>query len=135
MTATLRDVFVIREELSALGFVIPITGGANTPEELVRDYVITPGVRAELPRIFDPLQHLFDKRSGEVGWFVHGSFGSGKSHFMAFLGFLLEDRDVAWSKDDALIHGLAGTHRPWIATRRPLVVRENLLSAAREGSR
>jgi hypothetical protein len=135
MTLTLRDVFVIREELSALGFVVPITGGPGTPDELVRDYVITPGVGAELPRIFDRLHHLFDKRSGEVGWFVHGSFGSGKSHFMAVLGFLLEDRDVAWAKDDPVIAKLAAVHRPWLAARRPLVVRENLLSAAREGLR
>ena len=132
---TLQDAFLIPEDASALGFVVQLGGDASKADELVADYVLTPGVRDILPGIFTRLHHLFDQRHGEVGWFVHGSFGSGKSHFMALLSYLLENRDVAWAKPDDLIARLARDHRGWIAERRPLVVRENLLSAAKQGDR
>jgi hypothetical protein len=135
MSQTLQDAFVIPEDAGALGFVVQISGDAKPPAELIGDYVLTPGVRDMLPGLFDRMHHLFDLRSGEAGWFVHGSFGSGKSHFMALLSYLMENLELAWAKDDPLIGDLAARHRGWIATRRPLVVRENLLSASTEGSR
>jgi hypothetical protein len=54
-----------------------------------RDYVITPAVEKELPEILDDMKQVFD-RGEEYGRFIHGSFGSGKSHFMTMLSLLIE---------------------------------------------
>ncbi|MCB9177788.1 MAG: hypothetical protein H6648_11590 [Caldilineae bacterium] len=131
---SLKDAFDIPDSISALGFVVRISGEAHKAEDLVQDYVLTPGVRAELERILAALQRT-TKRGDDLGWFVHGSFGSGKSHFMAYLGYLLENVPAAWAKDDPTIAALGPKHRDWIADRKLLVVRENLMSAASEGSR
>lgn len=132
MTLQLQDAFDIPQDVGALGFVVSIADGAKSREALLAEYVLTPGVQKRLPDVLRSLQHPFDKRGGEVGWFVHGSFGAGKSHFMAFLGALLEDDEAAWAKLAAHknLAALAGQHRGWIRERRLLVVRENLLSAA-----
>ncbi len=134
MTTTLNDVFNIPTDLTALEFVVRIRGGESTPQELVDEYVLTPGVRTELARILKVMKGTTG-RGDDLGWFIHGSFGSGKSHFMAVLGYLLENKDFAWQKDDPHIGELAGQHRSWLSQRRLLVVRENMMSASVEGSR
>lgn len=96
-------------------------------QKLVADYAFTPTVERELPAILEQMRHVFD-RGEEMGRFIHGSFGSGKSHFMALLGMLLEDNGIAWSTDAAVMGALA-SHREWIRRARPLVVRLHMLTA------
>jgi hypothetical protein len=73
------------------------------------------------------MRHTFASR-GDLGRFVHGSFGSGKSHFLGFLGLLLEGRSHAWAKDDPAIRSLASTHRAWLGDAKLLVVRLHMLT-------
>ena len=49
-------------------------------------------VAKELPIILDKMRHAQERRA-DMGRFIHGSFGSGKSHFMSLLSMLLRDRD------------------------------------------
>lgn len=138
MPLTITEAFDLPspDEIRALGFVVQLTDADEDTRarRLVDDYVITPGVREELKRILNFVQRTF-ARGQEVGWFLHGSFGSGKSHLMSYLGFLMEDRDFAWQKPDPLVAELARRHRADIQARRPLVVRLHMLSADYEGSR
>jgi hypothetical protein len=119
-----------RTEISALNFVIKLESERSDQEtrKLVEEYVLTPAVTQEIPRILQFMRDIWS-RGEELGWFIHGSFGSGKSHFMSFLGMLLEDVEVAWSKPSEAIQKLAGSHRPWVREARPLVVRIHMLSA------
>lgn len=135
MTTTIQDAFKLPtpDEIRAIGFVVRIEGegvGAGGGG-VVDSYVITPHVREELPKVFASLKGCCD-RGQEVGWLVHGSFGSGKSHFMSFLGKLLEGDTAAWAKDHDVIRGLARDHRDWIAASNLLVVRIHMLSANRK---
>lgn len=135
MTLTVTQAYDLpsRDEITALGFVIKLTeADPQTRAKLVSQYVLTPRVREELPKIFQTL-HRVVNQTGEVGRFVHGSFGSGKSHFLAFLGMLLEDDAVAWAKPDAAIAELAAEHRSWVREAGLLVVRLHMLTAARTG--
>ena len=120
-----------REDITALGFVVRLseTEDRAADERLVRDYVITPTVATELPTILSSMRHTFASR-GDLGRFVHGSFGSGKSHFMSFLGLLLENRDFAWAKGDAALQALGPTHRQWLGEAKLLVVRLHMLTTA-----
>lgn len=144
MTTTITDVFDLPrpEDIRAMGFVIKLSEAAPSPEEvrrLVDDYVITPTVEKELPRILDDMKQVFD-RGEEYGRFIHGSFGSGKSHFMTMLSLLLENAPPAWAKFRTLLsaHRKAqqqkGTGKgdtdpeAWLPKANLLVVRIHMLS-------
>src|SRR5438105_4798764 len=105
MALTLREAYELPrpEDIRAMGFVIKLREAAPDGDEvkkLVGDYVVTPAVGQELPKILDDMRQVFE-RGEEYGRFIHGSFGSGKSHFMTMLSLLLEDVPAAWAKKDA----------------------------------
>ena len=131
MTLTISQAFDLpaREDITALGFVVRLSEAEDrlADERLVRDYVITPTVATELPVILSSMRHTFAAR-GDLGRFIHGSFGSGKSHFLAFLGLLLEERSFAWAKDAEAIRALAPVHGAWLADAKLLVVRLHMLT-------
>ncbi len=131
---TLDDVFEIPSGISALDFVIQIDEGEHSPQRLVDSYVLTPGVQDDLRAVLTRMKAELKQGKG-VGWFIHGSFGSGKSHFMGYLSYLLENSDVAWQKDHPFVGELRSQFRPWVAERELLVVRVNLMSAARQSDR
>jgi hypothetical protein len=88
------------EDIRAMGFVVKLREldpNSQEVEQLARDYVVTPAVAKELPRILDDMKQVFD-RGEEYGRFIHGSFGSGKSHFMTMLSLLVEGAQPAWKK-------------------------------------
>ena len=101
-TLTVTEAFELprAEDIRARGFVIKLREAEADSDEvkkLVTDYVITPAIERELPRILDDMKQVFD-RGEEYGRFIHGSFGSGKSHFMTMLAILLENVSPAWDK-------------------------------------
>lgn len=134
MTLTIHEAFDLpsREDITAQEFVVKLQTEDDEARDrkLVEDYVFTPTVEQELPLIFDALRHVHE-RGEEMGRFIHGSFGSGKSHFMALLGMLLRNRDVAWSKKAEVIEALR-PHRDWIGDANLLVVRLHMLTADEE---
>lgn len=134
-TLTINDVFDLPrpEDITALGFVVRLEdGGAAKNQQLVDDYVLTPAVRGELPKILKTMRDV-RSRGEEHGRFVHGSFGSGKSHFMSFLGMLLEGDAIGWAKRDELMQELAAEHRDWIDEANLLVVRLHMLTVNKKG--
>ncbi|NYG54950.1 phage resistance protein [Nocardioides perillae] len=89
MTTYLRDVITIPERVSASDFVVGLAEGVQDKRRTLDDYVVTP----QLAECFDKALGLVagalqDRRSRAA--FLHGSFGSGKSHFMAVLYQLLQ---------------------------------------------
>jgi hypothetical protein len=80
--------------------------------------VVTPQLKVAFDEALGLVGAALAENSSKASY-VHGSFGSGKSHFMAVLHALL-DRDV-----DALEHpdlvGVAGRH-PWLTEKRLLLV-------------
>src|SRR5262249_4536479 len=108
MTTTIRDAFDLPrpQDIRAMDFVIKLREADPSSDEvrqLVEDYVITPTVEKELPRILDDMKQIFD-RGEEYGRFIHGSFGSGKSHFMTMLALLIETAAPAWKKFRPLLN-------------------------------
>lgn len=98
MTTFLRDVLVIPEQAGAEDYVLRLTDSvtAGGAARALDDYVVT-----------DALKESFDQALGLVadaltsgisrGAFLSGSFGSGKSHFMAVLHALLRHTQAARS--------------------------------------
>lgn len=128
------------EDIRAMGFVVKLREsdpGSDEVKQLVDDYVITPAIEKELPRILDDMKQVFD-RGEEYGRFIHGSFGSGKSHFMTMLSLLLEGAQPAWKKFRPLLNAHkdsqatkgrdSADHEAWLAKAGLLVVRIHMLS-------
>ena len=99
MSALLQDVLVIPEHTGAEDYVLRLTDSIE-PAEIARtvdEYVVTPA----LGDAFDTALGLVAESmtSGvSRGAFLTGSFGSGKSHFMAILHALLRHDPTARAK-------------------------------------
>ena len=81
---TVRQLFDIPERVHQGDYVLKLTEGLQNPEETAGLYVTTP----KLVDAFDRALGLVGDalRSGQSkASYLHGSFGSGKSHFMAML--------------------------------------------------
>ena len=96
MTDThVKPLFELPESIHKIGFVEVLSEAIVNSKRTAETYVVTP-----------PLAAAFDDTLGIVGAslkdarsraaFLHGSFGSGKSHFMALLSLLLDGNEDAW---------------------------------------
>ena len=60
----------------------------------VTEYVITRDVRKHMVTFFDRYGESFNAPTMDIGVWISGFFGSGKSHFLKMLSYLLENKDV-----------------------------------------
>lgn len=88
LTLPLREAIHIPEAVHDADFVLQIDKAQNQPEQTLNDYVVTPGIAAAFRDGLELVRSAFENTSAR-GAFVHGSFGAGKSHFMAVLHMLL----------------------------------------------
>lgn len=69
----------------------------NTDEVLkqeVKEYVITKDIRKHLIDFFNHYGSSFEEPTADVGVWISGFFGSGKSHFLKMLSYLLENKEI-----------------------------------------
>ena len=122
----LREFIHIPERTSTSDFVLRLTEGVVDAEVTLRDYVITD----RLVDNFDEALGLIASAMGGGGSkaaYLHGSFGAGKSHFMAVLHALLRGEPAARARDE--FAGLLAKHDGWLTGRRFLLVPYHLLGA------
>lgn len=122
----LREIFDLPEQVHQGDFVLRLTDGLNAPAETVRDYIATP----ELVKCFDQalgvVKGAIDSRMSK-GAYLHGSFGSGKSHFMAILSLLLRGDPSARSKPE--LAQVVSKHNGWTQGKKFLVVPYHMINA------
>ncbi len=97
----------------------------DDPSELrdnVKDYTITPTVAEELPELVDRIVASVRRHEPGEGHYVHGAFGSGKSHFMGILGLILANNAAIWEKAHEVIRGIHANYGDWLAESAVLVV-------------
>jgi hypothetical protein len=128
VSTLLRDVIDIPERAGAEDYVLRLTDsvGHDAARRTLDEYVVT-----------DALAEAFDTALGLVaegitsgtsrGAFLTGSFGSGKSHFMAVLHALLEQEPAARSKPE--LQPVVAKHDPALADRKILPLAFHLLDA------
>lgn len=88
LTLPLRDTIHIPEAVHDDDFVLRIHEAQEAAESTLRDYVVTDSIA----RAFDSGLALVGstlKGGTAKGAFIHGSFGAGKSHYMAVMELLL----------------------------------------------
>jgi hypothetical protein len=107
-------------------FVLKLTEGVDRAEETLRSYVVTP----QLVQCFDQALTLIRSAvegGSSKGAYLHGSFGSGKSHFMAVLSLLLQGNTAARSVPE--LADAVSRHNRWTEGKRFLVVPYHLIGA------
>ena len=87
-TIFIKDLLDLPEQVSRGDFVLRLTEGITRPDETLRDYVVTKQLVGRFDAALVLIKSALEQRSSKAAY-LHGSFGSGKSHFMAVLHLLL----------------------------------------------
>ena len=95
----LKDLIEIPESVHKSDFVISLADGISDPEAVVDHYVVTPQLLDCFREALDLVCAAAEDKDSK-GAYLHGSFGSGKSHFMAILHLLLRGDTHARSKPE-----------------------------------
>ncbi|WP_349827920.1 DUF6079 family protein [Brevibacterium litoralis] len=85
----LRDAIHINPEVHDDDFVLQISRIEEAHAQMVRDYVVTPEIAEQFDSGLSLVSAAVRGPNRSKGAFVHGSFGSGKSHYMAVMHLLL----------------------------------------------
>ena len=92
----LRDLINIPERVHQGDFVLKLSEGVTHAEATLRDYVVTPQLVDAFDNALGFIKQSVES-SGSKAAYLHGSFGSGKSHFMAVLNLVLAGNTQARS--------------------------------------
>ena len=71
---------------------------ADVLKQEVKEYVITRDIRKHMITFFNNYAESFREPTADVGVWISGFFGSGKSHFLKMLSYLLENKKVDGKK-------------------------------------
>ncbi|MDQ3647621.1 MAG: DUF6079 family protein [Actinomycetota bacterium] len=122
----LRELIEIPERVGRGDYVFALQDAVKEPERVLADYVVT-----------DQLAESFNEALAFVGGalrggeskatYLHGSFGSGKSHFMAVL-YLLLAHDAA-ARSVAELQPAVARHDEWIQGKRFLLVPIHMINS------
>src|SRR5215210_1024561 len=96
MAKLIRELIEIPERVHKGDFVLRLSEGVEHPTETLRSYVVTEQLRESFHQALDLVRRAVEGGRSE-GAYLHGSFGSGKSHFMAVLNLLLRGNAEARS--------------------------------------
>lgn len=86
--AFIRDLISIPDRVHQGDFVLKLSDGVAHAEQTLRDYVVTPQLAEAFKNALGFIQQSVAANNSKAAY-LHGSFGSGKSHFMAVLNLLL----------------------------------------------
>ena len=90
----IRDMFADNINRPINGVIKVDQDAAEVIEQEVREYVITKELKKHFIRFFDFYSEAFADPTADIGVWISGFFGSGKSHFLKILSYILENRDV-----------------------------------------
>ena len=114
----IRDLVDIPERVHRDDFVLRLAEGVDRPEKTLRSYVVTPQIAGAFDRALDLVRGALESGSSK-GAYLHGSFGSGKSHFMAVLHLLLQRQAEALAAEG--LEAVVTKHGPWLRGKRFLL--------------
>jgi hypothetical protein len=114
----LRDLVAIPDEVHAGDFVLSLAKGVKE-KSTITDYVVTPPLAGNFDRALSLIRSAVETGSSRAAY-LDGSFGSGKSHFMAMLHAILSNNPDARGKNG--LADVVAKHDAWLKGRRFLLV-------------
>lgn len=127
----LRDVLDLPESVHAGDFKVELSGGFAETEQRVAEYVVTDQLRQAFGKALSIVKAAVRDGSSHAAY-LHGSFGSGKSHFLTILHAILNNDPAAKAKPR--LQPVIADHNDWLRGRRFLMVPYHLVGAADIGS-
>ncbi|WP_119727666.1 phage resistance protein [Thermomonospora amylolytica] len=127
MTAQLlRDVIEIPESVHAGDFVLTLSKGVGE-DSTITDYVVTDQLADCFDQALELIQSAVERRTSRAAY-LDGSFGSGKSHFMAVLHAILRGDPEARGKKGLV--PVVAKHDSWLAGRKFFLVPYHMIEAS-----
>lgn len=90
----IRDMFAEDINRKINGVIKVDQDTTDVIEQEVREYVITKELKKHFISFFDYYSDAFDKPTADIGVWISGFFGSGKSHFLKMLSYILENKSI-----------------------------------------
>ncbi|MGN9917392.1 BREX-2 system ATPase PglY [Micromonospora palomenae] len=122
----LREFIDIPERTSVSDFVLRLSDSVADADATLRDYVVTDGLLGNFDEALGLIRSAVEGHASKAAY-LHGSFGSGKSHFMAVLHALLRGEAAARGRDE--LAPLVAKHSVWLDGRKFLLIPYHLLDA------
>src|SRR5262245_48995714 len=122
----IKELIDIPEHVQRGDFVLRLSEGVDRAEETLRDYVVTPELQACFDNALSFLSSALQSRTSRASY-LHGSFGSGKSHFMAVLHLILQGHTAARGIPE--LAPVISKHNAWITGKTFLLVPYHMIGA------
>lgn len=121
----IRDYLQWQDDTDLDAFITRLSDDPDRVRQNVRQYVVGEKVRERLDLLFKAVgERLDDNR--DVGRYIHGAFGSGKSNLLTVLGKMLERDEMVYDLGHPALRELRAKH-PWLDRHKTLVVRINMM--------
>lgn len=114
----LRDLVEIPDEVHAGDFVLSLAKGVGQ-RSTITEYVVTDPLAGNFDKALGLIKSALETQSSRAAY-LDGSFGSGKSHFMAVLHAILQGDPEARGKKG--LADVVAKHDSWLAGRKFLLV-------------
>src|SRR5437879_2963266 len=89
MAKLISELLDLPERVRKGDFVLNLSKGVTEPAKTLEDYVVTPQLAECFDEALSMIRTAVNAQNSKAAY-LHGSFGSGKSHFMAVLHLLLQ---------------------------------------------
>ncbi len=90
----IRDMFADDINRKINGVIKVDQSADDVIEQELNEYVITRELKKHFITFFNYYSDAFDRPTADMGVWISGFFGSGKSHFLKMLSYLLENKEV-----------------------------------------
>ena len=125
MAQRIHDLLELPKSVRKGDFVQSLASGIEHPAETVKSYAVTSAILQTFEHALTIIDSAMKTGSSQAAY-LHGSFGSGKSHFMAILDLMLADHDAPWARSE--FHSLKAKF-DWIGDKKLLQLPMHFLDA------
>ena len=122
----IRDLIDIPERVQKGDYVLKLVEDIKRPEVVLDNYVVTPELAKNFDAALTFIRSALDGRTSKATY-LHGSFGSGKSHFMAVLDLILEGNPAARGIPE--LAWVIQKHNDWLAGKKFLLVPYHMINS------
>ena len=123
---TIDQLLRLPERVNPLDFVLKLSEGIQDSAKTIKDYVVTPELAKNFDEALTVVKGAVESRQSRASY-LHGSFGAGKSHFMAVLYLLLKGDLQA--RSIAELAEVVHKHSGWTKGKKFLLVPFHMIGA------
>jgi hypothetical protein len=125
MDRLISDIIELPERVRKGDFVLNLSKGVNEPDKTLDQYVVTPQLAACFDDALGFIRSAVEAANSKA-CYLHGSFGSGKSHYMAVLHLLLKHNTAVRSLE--YLDKVCAKHT-WVEEKKFLLVPYHMIGA------